>query len=197
MITPQIEEEGEWPQALRQGFAEALKNHETGLDVKIEMAGNECFETVGCLDTENILLEQGVAFKLPLKVHVTGPFLEKLGGNPCYIGSDEHPIHINLTTEGPGASGTIAVSENFGSIFLRDSRLVDESWHISLASGAKGCGGEYEHYVDNAIDRALEVVSLGTVETELPNKHGIVVLEGDLHDANTVAVRKEAAKGKV
>ena len=144
---------------MTEGFNQAKKNKEGTINVKIELAGTELFEVPGGLDTEHILIEKGVAFRLPLKVKVTGPFLEKLGGGPCYIGSDENPIHINLTTESQGAAGNIAFNEEFTNIFLQNTRLVDFGWHIPEVSGAKGCGGEFETYVDKALNIALEVES--------------------------------------
>jgi hypothetical protein len=195
VITPLIQEEAEWPQALKEGFQEALKNHETNMSVKIEMAGTECFTVPGCLDSENILYEEGVAFRLPLKVTVASPFLEKLGGGPCQIGSDENPIHVNLTSAEAGTAGSLNFSKDFNIIFLQNSRLVDTGWHIPKASGASGCGGPYESYVDEAINLALEVVSDGDYEESW--KTGIVVLKGDLHDGSAGAVAKRGEKGEL
>ncbi len=181
-------QEPEWPQGLKEAYNAAKKNKETEIDAKIEMAGNACFEEVGCLDTQNILLETGIAFKLPLKVKLTGPFLEKLGGGPCYIGSDEHPIQINLTTSGAGSAGSVVFNHEFTNLFTVQSRLVDVGWTIEEESGAKGCGGEYESIIDKDLNGALQVEA---------GKTGIVVLTGDLHDANTFNVNAEAEKGKV
>ncbi len=125
LFTKEVQEEEEWPAALVESWKQAKKNKEKTINVKIEMAGTECFETKGCLSTQNILNRKGVAFRLPLKVKVTGPWLEQLGGGPCYIGSDEHPIHINLTTEGAGASGRVHFNEEFTNILLGPSRLVE------------------------------------------------------------------------
>ncbi len=174
LFSKALQEQQEWPAALTESWKEAKKNKENAVNVKIEMAGNECFEVQGCLDTENILLEEGVAFRLPLKVKVTSPWLEKLGGGPCYIGSDEHPIHINLTTESSGSAGTLKFAPNFYQLELHESRLVDTKWHIEEASAPKGCGGAYESYVDKSLERLLEMNGSRT---------GIVVLKGDLHDA--------------
>ncbi len=179
----------EWPQGLKEAFKAAKKNKETEIDAKIEMAGNECFEVPGCLNTLNILQEKGVAFRLPLKVKLTGPFLEKLGGGPCYIGSDEHPIHINLTTGGQGAAGHVAFNQEFNNLLVNESRLVDVGWAIEEESGASGCGGEYESIIDANLNALLQVGGEG--------KTGIVVLEGDLHNGEIPAVRAEAEKGKV
>ncbi len=180
--------EPEWPQGLKEIYNAAKKNKETEIDAQIEMAGNECFEVVGCLNTNNLLREEGVAFKLPLKVKLTGPFLEKLGGGPCYIGSDEHPIQINLTTSGQGEAGHVEFNQEFTNLSTVESRLVDVGWTIEEESGAKGCGGEYESFIDANLNAALQVSA---------GKTGIVVLEGDLHDAEASVVAAEAEKGKV
>jgi hypothetical protein len=195
VITPLIQQEAEWPQALKEAFKEAEKNGEKAIDVKIEMAGNECYEVPGCLDTENIIIEEGTAFKLPLKVKVTGPFLEKLGGGSCEIGSDTNPIHINLTTEDEGTAGELEFNETFTNIFLQGSRLVDFGWHISKASGATGCGGSYESYVDKALNLALEVES--PEGYEIYWRGGIVVLQGDLHTGSVKVAGPLGEKGEL
>jgi hypothetical protein len=184
VLSKQIQQSAEWPQALKDSWKEAKKNHETAVFAKIEMAGNECFEIKGCLDTENILFEEGIAFKLSLKVKVTGPWLEKLGGGPCMIGSDENPIKQNLTTQGAGSAGELLFSEAFTNLDLHGTKLVDLGWHIPAASAPTGCGGsEYETYVDDALGRALEIQNA--------TRTGITILAGDTHDAAASAVLTE------
>ncbi len=195
VITPEIQEIAQWPQALKESYSNALKNGEKAVYATIEMAGSECYEVPGCLDTENLLFEEGVAFRLPLKVKVSGPWLETLGSGPCYIGSDESPIHINLTTEGAGTSGALAFNEEFTIVFLHGSKLVDFKWHIPPASGANGCGGTYESYIDKALDIALEVENGYGYSN--PAKTGIVILKGNLHDGAASAVATEAENGNV
>ena len=63
--------------------------------------------------------------------------------------------------------------------------MRDTGWHIPKVSGAKGCGGAYEEYVDKALNVALQVEYAGGYE--LGWKTGIVVLEGDLHDGQVAA----------
>jgi flagellar motor protein MotB len=175
LFDQKTQEEEEWPAALTESWNEAKKNKETAVNVKIEMAGNECFEEVGCIDSENLLFEEGVAFKLPLKVKITAPWLEKLGSASCYLGSDEHPIHINLTTEGAGASGLFSYSSgpaNLGEDELAGSKLVDFGWHIEAASLPEGCGGAYSQYIDASLENALLWSKYRT---------GVVELKGDLH----------------
>jgi hypothetical protein len=197
VLTKEIQKEAEWPQALQESYKAAVKNKEGSVSAKIEMAGTECFTVPGCLDTESILFEEGTAFRLPLKVKITSPWLTTLGGSgPCEVGSDENPIHINLTTSGAGRAGAFLANEAFTNLYFDNTKLVDTDWHISQASGATGCGNaEFESYIDKALNIALEVES--PQGTELPKK-GIVVLAGSTHDAAKEGVVTEGiASGEI
>lgn len=184
LLNKGIQENAGWPAALRESWQEAKKNHETAVNVKIELAGNELFDIPDGLSVTNLILEKGTVFRLPLKVKITSPWLEKLGSGPCYIGSDEHPNQIHLTAEGFGTAGHV---ERVGGeqAILHDSRLVDENWTIGPESGANGCGGTYESYVDNALNEVLE---LG------PTRKGLVVLQGTLYTAEKSVVAKEGVE---
>jgi hypothetical protein len=198
VITPLIQEEAAWPQSLKESFKAATKAKEGTADIKIEMAGNECFEVPGCLDTESILFEEGTAFRLPLKVKITSPWLVTLGGTgPCVIGSDENPIHINLTTSGAGRAGNFVANEEFTNLYFANTKLVDVGWHIPKVSGATGCGNsENEAYIDKALDLALELEY--PEGAELTNKKGLVVLTGGTHDAAKEGVVTEGvASGEI
>lgn len=199
IITPQMQEEAEWPAALKESFAAAKKAKETKAFAKIETAGNECVTVPGCLSTENLLFEEGTTFRLALKVKVTSAWLEKLGGGPCYIGSDENPVKQNLSSAGAGRAGVFSANNEFTNLNFASTALVDVGWHISQASGANGCGGsEYETYVNHAINLALEVerhnAEAKTYE-ELPSKKGITYLTGSLHDGAASAVKKLHEEG--
>ncbi len=194
-ITPAIEEEAGWPQALKESFNAALKNKEGTLNVKIELAGDSLYETWGALSTERLLFEQGSAFELPLKVKLTGPWLEKAGGGPCLIGNDAHPIVQNLSTESPGRAiepGGFIWDELPGEEFYEDelkgSTLTDLSWPVPAEAGATGCGGSYESYVNTAIDDALELQY---------GRHGTTILSGDLFNGPTAIVKERAEEGRV
>jgi hypothetical protein len=189
VITPRIENEVGWPEALKQSFAEAKKNKEAGLNVKIEVAGgNEIYEQLGTLSTQNLIEEHGPAFSLPLKVKITGPWLAKLGGGPCEIGSETHPVFQFLTSENPGRPGSLEEGFEFANIELNGSRLIDVGWNVEEAAEANGCGsGENEAFVDAAIDRSLEV----------PFRHGITVLQGSTFAGNVKAVKEAAERGEV
>jgi hypothetical protein len=200
VITPLIQQQAHWPEALKASFAEAVANKETKATATIETAGDECVTVPGCINTESLLFEvaEPPAFKLALKVKVNNPWLEKLGGGPCMIGSDENPIKQNLNTAGLGVSAAeLLFNDDFTVNEVFDSRLVDTTWHISKAQGAHGCGGEYEEYVDKAINTALEVVYLDAEanEHEIGWKTGVTVLEGNLHDGAASAVRPKLEEG--
>jgi hypothetical protein len=172
LFSKKLQEDYQWPAALTESWKEARRNKETAIYAKIEMAGNECFEVAGCLSTDNILFEEGTAFRLPLKVTVSGPWLETLGGGPCEIGNDENPIHINLTTSASGSAGSLRTDEEFSEIELENSRLVDTHWTIEKGSLPRGCGGAYEKVID-------ETLGYGVLEA-FQGKSGIVVLTGSL-----------------
>ena len=197
IITPKIQKEAEWPEALKASFAEAVKNKETKATATIETAGNECTTVPGCIDTESILFESESppGFRLSLKVKVGNAWLEKLGGGPCMIGSDENPVKQNLVTSGAGSAGTgVEFGEEFTNLELANTRLVDVGWHISREQGASGCGGsEYEAYVDKALNLALEIEGSGG--GEITQRKGVTVLTGNLHDANAATAQKKIEEG--
>ena len=190
LVTKAIQEQAEWPQALKESFKEAKKNKETALNVKIELAGgNLLYETPNAISTENLLFEAGPAFILPLKVRMINPWLEKLGGGPCTVGNEEHPVIQDLTTEGSGRAlepGGFKVNEAFTNVELAGSRLVDYNWPVAEGAETSGCGGAYESYVNAAINTVLE----------LPNRRGSTVLQGDLFTGDLEEVRNEFEKGE-
>jgi hypothetical protein len=91
----------------------------------------------------NYIGEQGVALRLPLRVHLTNPFL----GSNCYIGSTTNPIQLRLTTgttapPAPntpivGTSGAVDFQDAGQYIAFTGSRLVDNSF---AAPAASNCG---------------------------------------------------------
>ncbi len=190
LITAGIEERAEWPQALKESFKEAKKNKETAANVKIEVAGgNRLYEEVAGLSTEALLFEEGTAFELPLKVKITNSWLAKLGGGPCTIGNEEHPIMQYLTTENPGRAleeGGFHFGDEFRNIALEGSRLRDFNWPVEEGAGATGCGGAYESYVDAALNDVTEVSS---------GRHGVTFLQGNLYTGKRQAARAQFELG--
>jgi hypothetical protein len=185
LITHKIQEEVGWPASLQKSFKEAQKNKENKLNVQLELAGgNLIYETPGALNTENLVSGQGVAFKLPMKVRMINSWLASLAGT-CQIGSDTNPVWQYLTSEVPGRIGTFSEGFEFGVVELAGSRLIDFSWPVT--EGANGCGsGEDEALVDAALNKVLE----------LPEQHGITILQGDLFVARASLVKEKYEKGE-
>jgi hypothetical protein len=195
VITPQIQNEAEWPEALKQSFKEALKNKEAKAYAVVEEAGTECITVPGCVNTLSLLseIDDPPAFKLALKVRVVNPWLEKLGGGPCLIGSDEHPVKQNLVTSGAGRPGVVRFNSEFTVAGILGSALTDAGWHVSKEQGANGCGGEYEAYVNKALNIALEVEDVKGLERV--HKTGITYLTGNLYDGLREAMQIEHENG--
>jgi hypothetical protein len=190
LVTPTIQQLAEWPEALKEAFKEAVKNKESELTVKIEVAGEELYKIPHAVDEFNLAYEEGVAFTLPLKVSLHNSFLEKLGGGPCEIGNDAHPIYQYLTTE-PEKSGAGGHAEFYreGTLLgIQGNRLTDLSWEVPAGAQAQGCGGAYESYVNKAIDE----LTLG-VWLEQPEywQHGVTILTGSLWQQSRASVEKD------
>jgi hypothetical protein len=124
-ITPQIQEEAEWPQELRNALEEAEHHGEGQLYATIELAGgNRVFEERNAVSSQNLINEEGTAVELPLKVKLSSPVLSHLqeGRETCYIGSESHPVvqHLTSGTSGSleGYPGELGNKESFGIVFL-------------------------------------------------------------------------------
>jgi hypothetical protein len=193
LISKRIQESSEWPAELTALWNEAKKNHESSMYVKIEVGGTELYEIFQALNPINLILERGPAFTLPLKVKMTGPFLEKLGGGPCDFGNDTTPTFQHLRTEpsvnGNAANGasTLAGGEL---VVLFNSRLGDAGWPVPEGAQVSGCGGGYESYVDTAINKLL----LGPNNYPGPASHwahGLTLLEGTLYMGTASTVKEK------
>jgi hypothetical protein len=193
VISSKIMKEAEWPEALVEAFEAAKHNKEINkATVTVEMASNTCFEIIGCVSSQNLLNREGAAFILTLKVTLHNAWLESLGGGPCTIGSDEHPIEQNLTDETPGWLASLQFGPGYYQVEAI-SQLVDIHWHIKQESGASGCGNEeWESYIDKALNLALEIES--SDGSELENTTGLTWLTGHLYVASAKAVRTKGVE---
>jgi hypothetical protein len=88
----------------------------------------------------NALLGTGEAVGLPVRIHLTNPFL----GSNCYIGSTSNPVNLSLTTgttsppagTAPitGVVGTTTFSSDFGVITQSGLSLVDNRFAVPAAT---------------------------------------------------------------
>jgi hypothetical protein len=131
----------------------------------------------------NLLVEEGLALKLPVKVRLENPFL----GSSCYVGSSSNPLIWNLTTgeTSPpepnkpikGTSGLLEGKEEDEIVALTGNELVENAW---AAPEATGCGGILSFLVDPIINGVLG----------LPAKAGLntSILKNNLDVASAAAV---------
>jgi hypothetical protein len=130
------------------------------------------------ISVENLLEAEGTALSLPVKLHLENVFL----GTKCYIGSNEHPITINLTTgtsgKFTGKVGTVELLENGALIRVHENSLVNNTFP---APASEGCGGSLESVVKPILDEEL-----GIPDGEGANA---AVLNGTLETANAAAVK--------
>jgi hypothetical protein len=193
LLTPQIQEEAGWPEALKTIYKEKVEKRETQLSATIELAGgNLIYENRDGLNTQSLIAEEGAAFTLPLKVKLSGPLLYRLqkGADTCSIGSDEHPVVQHLTSgesKAPfpyeantshGTVGELHFFAGFTVIEISGSTLVDSTWPV--VTEAEGCGGAYESYVNKAMSLVLHLPA--------PAGANSTVLKGTLYAGNFLTV---------
>lgn len=147
-----------------------FENELTGVNATLELAKPASEIQISEF---NLLGGEGVALKLPVKVHLENPFL----GSSCYVGSSTNPIIWNLTTgtTSPppgiepihGKAGFPELQEKNEIVEVTDNELVDNTWK---APEATGCGGALSILVDPVIDLAVGVPSTpGTNTAKLNN----------------------------
>ncbi len=126
----------------------------------------------------HLLTEEGNAFVFPVKVRLGNGFF----GNDCYVGSDENPIVVPMTT-GPsgelsGKAGTLAFNPEGTILTVWGDTLVASGF---AAPGVQGCG--VEGGADAAIDAALG----------LPSPSNTAVLNGVFKQAGAEVAQEHGA----
>jgi hypothetical protein len=166
-----------WPKALQENYNEQIETGLTGINATIELAGPTKGLTNTTLSTENLLLEEGTALTLPVKIHLDSAIL----GSSCYIGSNSQPIHLQFTTGTSGglkgSAGEIMFNKEFTLVDLTKVRLVDNTFAVP---GANGCGGIFSALYDPFVD------SLFGTPAASGKSHA--ALEGTLTEADREAV---------
>jgi hypothetical protein len=130
----------------------------------------------------NLLLGEGLALRLPVKVHLENAFL----GSSCYVGSSGSPIIWNLTTgkTSPSAPNTSIegkpgfpeTKEEFRIAQVNENTLVENNWSAPQASG---CGGILSFLVDPVLDLMLGSTTAG---------HNTAILNNTIDTATATAV---------
>jgi hypothetical protein len=164
-----------WPPPVQAWFNKLIAEEFTGVNATVELAAPASAIT---LNTENMLLEEGTALGLPVKIKLDNAAF----GSNCYIGSNAAPIQINLTT---GLSGSLtgtagALTFNGAATIatLSGIKLVNETF---AAPKAEGCGGVFSTYVDPLVDSIFGLPSASGKNS--------ATLEGIFQDASAEAMR--------
>lgn len=170
-----------WPSWLQNWFNNLINEGFTGVTATVELAGPA---TAIEVNTLNLILEEGTALSLPVKIKLGNAIL----GSNCYIGSDGSPVVIDFTsgtTEPPppnepisGAAGELTSNEAGTLITLSGGALVNNSF---AAPEADGCGGIFSFFIDPLVNSILGTPSPAGTNT--------AILEGVLQTADAQAVR--------
>lgn len=157
-----------------------LENSLTGVNSTLELAkpANEVF-----LSELHLAEEEGIALKMPVKVHLENPFL----GKSCYVGSSSSPLSWELTTgtTSPpepnkpitGSGGEFEFLEGGRVLKAKNVSLVGNSWSAPKASG---CGGILSFLVTPIINAQLGTTTAG---------HNTAILKGTTSIATAFAVK--------
>lgn len=123
-----------------------FENKLTGVTSTLELAKSATDIRI----SENHLAEgEGIALKMPVKVHLENPFL----GKSCFVGSSTTPINFELTSGVSGSLtgkvGEVEFLEGARILKLKGNELVDNKWSAPVASG---CGGIISFLVNPIIN---------------------------------------------
>jgi hypothetical protein len=152
-----------------------FENGLTGLNSTLELAKPASEIRVSEL---HLAGEEGVALKLPVKVHLENPFL----GSSCYVGSSSSPLKWELTsgeTSPPepnkpivGYGGNFKILEEGRILETTETKLVDNAWS---APGASGCGGFLvELILDPIIDASAGIPAAAGHNTAILNNTAFI-----------------------
>lgn len=147
-----------------------VENALTGVNVTLELAQAPSNIEVGLA---NLTAGEGLALKIPVKVHLENPFL----GKSCFIGSSSAPLIWELTTgttAPPEPNPPITGNPSEFEELLEEEQirklygnvLVDNEWS---APTADGCGAPLGFIVDPIVDLQFGTTAAGHNKTILRN----------------------------
>lgn len=170
-----------WPKFLQDLFNNYINEGFTGVNATVELAGPATNVKVSI---NNLILEEGTALGLPVKIKLANPFL----GNNCYIGSNSKPVQIDFTTgtTSPpppntpikGAVGSLTTNETGTLISVSGGKFVNNSF---AAPGASGCGGIFSFLIDPFVNSIAGLPA--------PAGNNTAILEGKFDLAEATAVK--------
>jgi hypothetical protein len=158
----EIKGEGFWEKVERGTCEFFFENKFTAVYATTELAVPATSVIVSLAAAE---FETGTALHLPIKVKLENPLL----GGECYIGSNAHPITLELTT---GKSGTQTgklegiESKAEGGILVAKSKLVDGTF---TAPEATGCGEFFSFIIDPILNAKLGLPAASGKNTAVLN----------------------------
>jgi hypothetical protein len=160
-----------------------FENKTTGVTATTELVASATNPPL--LNIGRLAFGVGTALVLPVRVHLKNPLL----GEGCYIGSEAHPIQLNLTT------GTTSpplpnkpISGNPGKVQILEEKeqeltsitensLVDNSFSAPVS---EGCGGFFSFLIGPIINSKVGLPSAAG--------HNTAILSGTLKSASKSAV---------
>jgi hypothetical protein len=176
------------PEPLKFFFEEFIINKgPTGVTATTEVVGPVK------LSRQDLLLEEGTALTLPVRVHLNNSFL----GSECYVGSSAHPITLKLTTgatspEKPnesisGKTGTLTTNEEFTLDVLTNNSLVDNAFS---APKAEKCVNYVPWWLGGELIEALALEVLdGKIGLPSADGHNTAILNGTVELGSAKAVK--------
>ncbi len=171
--------EASQPPLVKALFKFFFENKLTGLNSTLELA-KPAPEVL--ISEFHLAAEEGIALKMPIKIHLENPFL----GKNCYVGSSSTPVIWNLTTGATSPPGPNKSISGFGGegefleeahiIKLNNSKQVDNAWSAPAASG---CGGILSFLVNPIVNAQLGTTTAG---------HNTAILKGTVYSSPAAAV---------
>jgi hypothetical protein len=141
---------------------EIFENKTTGVSAVTELA--KPASEIG-ISTPNLENREGVALKLPVKIHLENPLL----GSECYIGSSTTPVTLNLTTGTTSPPGpNTPISGKVGKIKAKDEfEFIEITENELVAPEATGCGGIFSIFIDPLINSKIGLASAAGKNTAI------------------------------
>ncbi len=162
----EIKGEGFFEKLERKACEEVFEGKLLGVNATVELVG------LPTINQTNLLLQEGIALKLPVRIHLENPFL----GSECYVGTPTSPVTLNLTsgTTSPplpnkpisGKGGEAEITEEGNLLTVTGNSIVDNSYS---APGASGCGGAFSFIIDPIINAKLGLPSAAGNNTAILN----------------------------